>query len=195
MKKTIITALLAVGASVGVFAQGLVAFDNQSNTNLFAGAATSGAVIQGGALSTADFNLELWGGSTSSNMTVLATLLQSSGGIISGASAGAPGQWLDVSGASYLVNGVAIGGNAFLEVNGWVGGTGNSYAGAVAGGATFAGSSGIFVNPTGGGALPAAELVGMPSWSLNPTISPEPTTLALCGLGAASLLLFRRKKS
>jgi len=191
MKKTIIT-VLAVGASVGAFAQGLVAFDNQSNTNLFAGATSSGAVIQGGALASQDFNLELWGGSTSSNLTLLATLTQASGGIISGAAAGAPGQWLDVSGASYTVANVAIGGNAFLEVFGWEGGTGDTYANALAGGATFTGNSGVFVNGTGGGALPATELTGMPSWSLNPV--PEPATLALCGLGAASLLLFRRKK-
>jgi len=183
---------MALGAVIGVHAQGLVAFDNQSNTNLFAGATSSGAVIQAGALATSDFNLELYGGSTSSNLTLLATLTQAGGGIISGASAGAPGQWLDVSGGAYLVQNVAIGANAFLDVFGWVGGSGTSYASALAGGATFTGTSGIFVNPTGGGALPAAELVGMPSWSLNPV--PEPATLAVCGLGAASLLLLRRKK-
>lgn len=190
MKKTILTALLAIGATVGAFAQGTIAFDNQANTNTSAGATSQGYVFKNGALATSDWNAALYAGSSSSNMTLLATLLQSSGSIVSGTSVGAPGQWIDATGAFYVVNGVAAGASAFVDVQLWEGSFGD-YASAKTGGA-YTGDSGIFQNPTGGGALPPADLTGMPALVLVP--SPEPTTLALCGLGAASLLLFRRKK-
>jgi len=192
MKKTILTAVLAIGTSVGVFAQGTVAFDNQNNVSNTPTATASGYVFKNGALATSDFNALLMGGSSTSNLTVLATLLQSDGTILSGASVGAPGQWIDLTGASYTVNGVAAGGTAFLDVQIWEGNFSSMAAAKAAG--MFGGDSGIFQNPTGGGALPPADLTGMPSFALTATVLPEPTTLAFAGLGAASLLLFRRKK-
>jgi len=194
MKKIIITGLLAASASVGAFAQGTIAFDNQNNATSTISSPAGGEVYNQttSALETGNWNLQLFGGSTSSNMVLIATLLQSDGSAITGAAAGAPGQWIDSTGLSYVVPGVPISGVGFFDVKAWEGGNGSSYAGAVAGGATLTGDSGTFQNGTGGGPVPAPDLIGMPSLTLSPV--PEPATLALCGLGAASLLLLRRKK-
>jgi hypothetical protein len=43
---------------------------------------------------------------------------------------------------------------------------------------------------------PSATLIGLNAFQLSPVVPvPEPTTLALGGLGAAALLLFRRRKN
>jgi len=193
MKKTIITVLLAVGASVGAFAQGTIAFDNQFNTNLTAGATSGGAVFDGsGHLNGGEFNLQLFGGASAGTMSLIATLLQSDGSAASGNDIGAPGLWIDTTGQSYVVNGVAALGTGFFQVDAWIG-SASSYAAALgAPAANSTGQSAIFQNATGGGNVPAPDLTGMPSFTLGTV--PEPTTLALAGLGAASLLLFRRKK-
>lgn len=57
------------------------------------------------------------------------------------------------------------------------------------------GASPMFVvNQIGGNVNTPPNLVGLQSFSLVSAPVPEPGTLALAGLGAASLLLFRRKK-
>jgi len=192
MKKQILTGIVALGMAAGAFAQGTIAFDNQFNVNLTAGATNSGGVFKQGALDGSDFNVALYGGSSAANMTLIATLLQSAGQVLSGNTIGAPGLWLDNSGAEYPVAGVPALGTGFFQVQAWEGSF-NDYASAVAGGA-FAGQSSVFQNATGGGAVSAPDLTGLPSFTLTASVVPEPTTLALCGLGAASLLLFRRKK-
>ena len=97
------------------------------------------------------------------------------------------------------VPGVTMGGPAFIELQMWIydgpnaTGTFQSYPAAVVGDDPFA--SVTFEQPyTGSPAVvpprPPQELTGMPSvifWV------PEPATMALAGLGLASLLAFRRK--
>jgi len=55
-----------------------------------------------------------------------------------------------------------------------------TYAAAQAGG-DYAGTSGVFTNPSGGGANPAAALTGLPDVLLT---VPEPTSMALAALVA-----------
>jgi len=60
-------------------------------------------------------------------------------------------------------------------------------------GTLAAGKSGAFtVASIGGSSNPAPNLVGLQSFSIY--IIPEPSTMALAGLGAAALLIFRRRK-
>ena len=193
MRKLLLAALLTASASVGAFAQGTIAFDNQFNTNASPSATSSGYVFSPttGLPETGKFNLELYGGPSAGTMTLIARLLQSDGSALSGADIGASGQWIDVTGQSYIVPGVPALGVGFFEVQAWEGNF-SSYAAAEIGLGIF-GNSGIFQNPTGGGSVSAPDLIGMPSFFLCPDC-PEPGTLALCGLGAASLLFFRRKK-
>lgn len=64
------------------------------------------------------------------------------------------------------------------------------------GASTIFGSSGAFQVTLGGGVIPPALLRGTPGASFTVTLlSPEPTTLALGGLGLATLMLFRRKQA
>ena len=65
---------------------------------------------------------------------------------------------------------------------------------ATLGAATVAGSSGMFTIALGGGLIQAPSLKGnMPNFTVQNAV-PEPTTLALGGLGLAALMLFRRKQ-
>ena len=103
------------------------------------------------------------------------------------------------AGLAVQVPGVSMGGPAYIELEMWIydgpnaTGTFQSYPAAVAGLDPLA--SVTFEQPyTGSVAIvpprPPQELTGMPSVIF---YVPEPTTLALAGLGLASLLAFRRK--
>lgn len=83
---------------------------------------------------------------------------------------------------------------ATLELRVWdnQGGTITSYAAAVAAGAAV-GSSPIFNSqPLGLVTVTVPELIGLQSFNIHAV--PEPSTFALAGLGAAALLIFRRRK-
>jgi hypothetical protein len=93
----------------------------------------------------------------------------------------------------------------FYEVAGWSASLGpvfnpnwlNNQFGGVSG---FFGVSGIASGAAGGGspvpapALPLFGGTGLQGFSMTPTTVPEPTSMALAGLGAAALLIFRRRK-
>jgi hypothetical protein len=194
MKKLALILSLIVGGLLSVQAQGLIVADNQGNTGGPA-ATTSGLFyydLGGGPLlltsvQASTLNLQIFGGADAGSMSSLATF---SGGTALFPS-GTPGEYYDfMSGASLAVSGVALKGTATLQLYAWVGAYA-TYADAFAAGALNAVSP-TFLNPTGGGGSPPslpATLTGMPSMIL----VPEPSTLALAGLGAA-LLLFRRRK-
>lgn len=101
---------------------------------------------------------------------------------------------LGAAGAEWLVPNVAAGGPAVIELQMWFNGGStslyNSYAAAVAGNDPVADVT--FQNAVSNLPLtPDQPLSGMPSVRLVPV--PEPTTVALAGLGLASLLIFRRR--
>jgi len=193
MKKLILTGALAVTIAAGAMAQGTVTLDNANNFGAAMGALTGGSIYLNGALLNQDVNVQLMGGASAGSMTTIATLLLSNGTAVSDYSfLGNPGQFADPNGLNYSIPGVALNGTAFLELFVWTGTT--SYANALA-----SGNSGIYSSVTGGGSVggappnPAVSIGdAMPSFNVVPV--PEPATLAICGLGAASLLLFRRRK-
>jgi len=191
MKKTTTAVLFAVSIALRVHAQGYVAFDNFNNANLTPDATSGGGVFDCGVLATGNFNLSLYGGNSPTNLVLLATLLQSNGSAATGAAIGAPGQWIDTAGEIYRVPGVPIASLGFFKVYAWEGDF-SSYAEALAAG-QCAGSSDVFQNPTRSPTAAPPDLTGMPSFDICPDC-PEPGTLAVGGLGAASLLLFRRNK-
>jgi hypothetical protein len=182
MKKLILSVILVGGISAGVHAQGLIDIFSTS---------TSVFEVSGGHTNASpgvNLGIELWGGSSSSNLVLIADLPNI--GI-----AGSPGQFFDTGPGSdgvgdWAVAGVGAGGTGFFQVYGWVGPDSVYPQGATG---DLTGHTGVFtVANLGSSTSPAPNLSGMPALYL--TAAPEPTTLALCGLGAASLLLLRRKK-
>jgi len=200
MKKQILTGILALGTAVGALAQGTVTFDN-GNANAAATPTSPnfGLVFTGGSNAPVplgqDINLTLLGGASAGAMANIATFLLADGtatldwGFLQG-----PGQFSDPNGNVYNVPGVAASGTGTFQVEAWLG-QDTSYAAALADGSAH-GTSGIYTEVTGGGTIPPASIGdNMPSFTLTlPGVVPEPTTFALLGLGASTLLLFRRKK-
>jgi hypothetical protein len=97
----------------------------------------------------------------------------------------------------------------FFEVAGWSASLGHDFnnswvladgsANPAITGAGFFGVSTINSGIAGGGAqsLPPQPIfgsIGVPGFNLGPVGVPEPSTMALAGLGAAALLIFRRRK-
>jgi len=95
-----------------------------------------------------------------------------------------------------ILPGTSVGGEATLQVRAWdnVGGTLLTWDAAVAQGAHAYGKSELFnVLGLADASNPAApDMTGFRSFNI--TIVPEPSTFLLGGLGAAALLIFRRRK-
>lgn len=177
MKKAILNAVALMGLSAVSYGQS-VFFDNTSGggliTNLAASDTINGALMGGPVGGSLQPVVTLAGGS----------LLNLGGGLV-----------YDSSGQSYVIPGVAANASASLHVQFW---TGNfpTYAAATTGNSLTADSP-IYTNPTGGGGVPASvppsALANMPNIGLVGV--PEPSTLALAGLGAAALFMYRRRTS
>jgi len=205
MKKQILTGILVLGTAVGAFAQGQISIDNINNDPAAANpsSATAGVVyVQSGGsnvLLNQDINIAVLGGATAGSLSLVGALTFANGLAQNDVIAnGVPGQFADFNGGVYAVNGVALNGTAFIQLQFWLG-TDATFAAALLDGSPT-GLTSVYSTVTGGGSVGGAPPnnpvdVGNNMPSVIVTTSPEPTTLALCGLGAASLLLFRRKKS
>jgi hypothetical protein len=90
--------------------------------------------------------------------------------------------------AGVIVPGVATGNQAALQVRAWDNTTGATYELA-----TTKGASALFLSgPLGGGVAFAPDMTGWTSFNIYAV--PEPSTFVLAGLGAAALVIFRRRK-
>jgi len=186
MKKLLLSGMF-VGLAAGAFAQGQINLDNINNNPATATpTSTSGGLfyIQSGSsavLINTDFNVQFYGGSDQNNLALLGTFVNSGGG-----AAGGAGTFLDLSGVPATIPGATA--SAFFRIDAWEGAA--TYAAS-----NTKGSSGVFSNPLGNpNASPPGtptDFTGMPSVVLT---VPEPSTFALAGLGAAALLIFRRRK-
>ncbi|EEF57597.1 PEP-CTERM sorting domain-containing protein [Pedosphaera parvula] len=190
MKKLILSAVLGAGvlaSAVSSYAQGTVNFNNTGfniTTNNLAG--TSG-VMSGSKAYTFGLYLAADAGSLSAVTTPVMLFSNAPiAGVISLSTVTLP-------------SGFAAGSTYAFEVKGWssTGGYG-SYDAAFNGNPNgYFGISSIGTVTLGGGATPAGVIWGnnagqVQGFTLTPV--PEPSTIALAGLGAASLLLFRRRK-
>jgi hypothetical protein len=191
MKKLLLSAML-VGLAAGAFAQGQINLSNGSNSGTGPTATTGGLFFldldgPGGTapgLINADFNVNFYGGSDANSLTLLKSLVNSGGGAALGA-----GTFLDLSGVPVSIPGALTSG--FFRIEAWQGAAGSTFPGA-----GIRGESSVFSNPLGNpNAQPPGiptDFTGMPAIILQPV--PEPSTFALAGLGAAALLIFRRRK-
>ena len=180
-------------ASLEVYPQGTIVFNNLSNSNPSPTAAANGLVF----LPNADFSLSLLNQDISFDLTAgpNAAFQQTihewlvSDGSARGIATGG-GHFADPSGSIFTIPGVAPGGTAWVEIFVWAGNYPTALA-AMQDGAPIGIVS--FQNTTGGGAAPPASLVEMPALVLTPFI-PEPSSLAIGLLGAVLLVLRGRKR-
>jgi len=192
MKKlTMIPAALLICA--GAYGQGQVSFNNGSTTKI---------TVVGGALNGQSF--------TAANGWKVDLLYQTDSGPAPAAVTAAgqlPSGWLDLGAVAqsgpageFLTGKVTLPGLAvdtlgYFEVIAF-NGSGTSAATATSAG--YFGNSAVFTltttDPANGSETPKS-LTSNPAFTAFSVVPvPEPTTIALGGLGAASLLLFRRKK-
>lgn len=188
MKKILLSAALvaSLSASMSLYGQGTILLDNTGGGMIYIGEGTANPLA-------VDVNAQLFGGAVGSGAT--ASLRAISGAGAAGITVDL-GRISDPSGSPIAVPGVALGGTAELRLALWQG----NYADWAA--ASAAGAVGQitlpFSNPTGGqGSPPAlpANLVNLPEMHLVAGVVPEPSTMALAGLGAAALLMYRRRKN
>ena len=202
MKKVVLTSLAVIGLAVGAFGQGAIQIDN---------GLANGYLDNGNSSTHYDgpFGVEIWykNGTAASD-----TAINSLNGVVGQASAayalltangytlathinpGAPGTTAVggiVSGVGQVnipgINRTANNGGALLAAVFWT--SGNSYGG----------NGGVltFNNPTADyTAVPPPAAPGLNNWPVDLVMTPvpEPATFALAGLGAAALLIFRRRK-
>jgi hypothetical protein len=183
MKKILLTITLAL-ASFGAFAQGTVNFDNSPLS-------TGGAVD-------AKIYLGAVGGTLLADTGNFAQIYYLNGGseyvavgpISTFYPTGSGGEeYVNPSGVSVALPGVALGGSATVQVRAWTGAATWELA------QVRGESSPVNIAATGGAGAPPglpANLVGLQSFAITPV--PEPTTIAFGILGAGSLLFLRRKK-
>jgi hypothetical protein len=188
MKKLLLATFL-VGLAAGAYAQGFIALDNNNNNNISPTATSNGLffIDNGGGpvLVTQDFNASFYGGTDSANLILIQSFFGATAtGDVTGL--GQPGKFSDPTGASYPVAGSTT--TAFFRIEAWTG-SATSYANA-----TTRGTSPVFGNGVAAPPTPAPDFVNMPAIVMSGSVVPEPSTFALAGLGAAALLIFRRRK-
>jgi len=219
MKKTILTAI-ALTCAVGAFAQGTVIFNNRvagtivthvfngGSTQLrgtYAGDTPSGTTFPTNGLSLvggAGFWSSLLGGplGTAEGSLLAGTIaapVAGSGAAATSFRTGAAAGF--IAGSTATFNNIAPdSASATFEMVAWDNTSGNYSTWALASaawqqGLIAGGTSGEFnVSAIGGVLNPAPTLNGLQSFNIY--MIPEPTTIALAGLGAAAVLIFRRRK-
>jgi hypothetical protein len=199
MKKLILSVTALAGLTMAGNAQ-QVAFHDSNGAS-----PVSYDVSLGGAQYTSDINAELLVGATSSTVTTpVVTLLLNGATATATTALGSIQPALgDLTTASVLEdltqNAYKVaGGTDYYEILVWSG-QASSYAAASAIGGTLIGNSGVVqfdLNSTPASGAPAAlEDLAAPIALTTVTAVPEPSTLAMAGVGLASMLIFRRKNS
>jgi hypothetical protein len=189
MKKSLLTTIAVAGCGLSVFGQGLVILENAANSS--ANVSRVGGQSPTGSAAAGSYQVALlW--FNGSSFQQIGAVYQTTAANNDG-----PGFFFGetVTVPTYTPTGS-------FEVQGWSGSFA-SYAAAIAGG-TYVGQTPSFTSAEGNGTItPAQTPVGLTGthpgagqWTGNLVLVPvpEPSTIALGGLGAAALLLFRRRK-
>ena len=184
MKKLIAATLLSTLVGFAAYGQGTLNFANAAS----AGGVTVNApdFLNDGAtkLSGSTYVAVLMAGASATSLSQIATTPYGTGGYFFGGTKAIPG--------------IAGGGTAWVEILAFNTTFGATYAAAVASGQpnAYGGSSPfsvVLADPTSSPPGTPSALGGLKSFNLNPPV-PEPSTFALAGLGAAALMIFRRRK-
>ena len=197
MKK--LAAILCLSAlTTGAFAQGLVNFLN-NNSTLTSATINGNTAAAGGAVGSWYYGLLIGASTTSTaNFTftgVYATNLATAGRFFGGTSVPVPGWGLGVV-TNYAVAIWSQSLGATFKTS-WL--TGSGFTGT---GSLNFGVSSIATAASGGAGSPASPAYNLfggttgiqNGFTANAVGVPEPSSMALAGLGAAALLIFRRRK-
>jgi hypothetical protein len=198
MKKLILSVTAIAGLAMAGNAQQVLLNDNGNNSY--------DTTIGGSANTSTDLNLELLVGATAGTVTtdVVTLLLNQATSTATTALGTVQSALGDVSHAGgtftdLTFNGYAVpAGTDFYQVLAWTGSY-QTYAAALASGATgvFAGESTVTpFSPAPAAQASPATLANITPFNLAqvPTsVVPEPSTLAMAGVGLASMLMFRRR--
>lgn len=191
MKLKTLAVLMAAGMAASAFGQGVILFNVGTGTG-----GTNGAVyMPGGALFDGiNFNLGVTvsGGNAPGSLNPIGTYTAASDPKgYTGMDAGLFG--LGGVGSSVNIPNVAPGGTAWIQLQIWYDGAGGLFPNFAAA-STGGGLVGVVLFDQATSNLPltpAGPLTGMPNVHL--AVVPEPSTLALAGLGLVSLLALRRR--
>jgi hypothetical protein len=210
MRKIFVTTLL-LGSAVSVFAQGTVYFSNNAFEKIFL-SFNPPAEVWTVMLATAGlFNFGLFYGTGATQPATLSFL-----GVSGYSSATSAGFIVNASGSSITalpIPGTTPGEtDVWIQIAGWTASFGTNWAGAQAAAQTTTGdyfgrSPVINVAPAAGGLGPTTgpgAIIWQTATGTDPTkiagglvlytLVPEPSTMALFGLGVAAVLIFRRRK-
>lgn len=221
MKKLILTAALAASATV-VFGQGAIQTGNNFGTTVAqmpiygpdpsnptlsltgqsAIAVPVGSTVYNGPLlQGTGWDFAVYAGAQNADPSTFSLLTIQN--FRTSASGGKPAGFAPTL-ATVTVPGVAAGTAANFQIRVWnnLNGTVNNWstasadwaAGLLAAGESSVVTSGPLGGVSSGGPVSTPNTVGWSSFNAYFVAVPEPGTIALCGLGAASVLLFRRKK-
>jgi len=209
MKKLILSVAAVGSLTVASYGQGVIYFDGSNNTSSSPTATSEGQVFLSGVLDkSTDINAELVYGTSAGNVSIansVVTLLLSSSATQGNSTLGetltgvgditdfGTGVLFDASGTAYQFPTIASGTSVFFDVYAWTGNY-SSYASALAAGNALTGSSGVFSEVLASATGTANDIEGMGALNLTSSAVPEPTTMALAGLGGLSLFFLRRKK-
>jgi hypothetical protein len=196
--KKLLTLTALIGATTVSFAQGTVNFANTAATLISAG----GVAMGGSASNNFNFAVFLAPSTTAASSGLTAALTDPAFQTVAGINANGT-----AVGRLVTKSGLDVGGSSGqivdYVVRGWSANAGANWAEALAsfnnGVPMWIGSSTIGNDLTlGGGAIPATSLFGAGANQVTGfnmvQVIPEPTSMVLAGLGAASLLLFRRRE-
>lgn len=216
MKKTTLT-LLALGTAVSVFAQGTVTFNNASSgngvsTRVFGPEAGNAyAIVVGNRSNDTPTGTQVYTGALLTGSGYVAQLFGANGaGVDAGslvAATSAATTFRTGTGAGVVAATTAVFGNIPLDAAvgtfqlrvwdntsglyaDWASASVAWQAGLIAAGM----SPTVNINAIGGQANTPPYLAGLQSFNIYMIPVPEPSTFVLAGLGAAGLLIFRRRK-
>jgi hypothetical protein len=177
MKKILIT-LALVATTAASFAQGKITIGNDGTHLITDGTAP---ISQAGGWN--NLTMQLWGGTAAGSLSLQTSFV----GAAIGNPAFADGR---IANTSFTLTGVPAG-PAFLQLR---------FMDTATMGTALSGQTDVF-SVTAGSFAPNSIVLGPPggtsTWqagNVAVTAVPEPTSMVLAGLGAASLLLFRRRK-
>jgi len=203
MKKLLLTLAVVAVSAVTVFSQGQVTFGNVASGNGVTINADPAFAAPGqgapGAFVGATYSVQLlWApqGTYADTAAFLAAVVGSSGSVAfygtTGGGPGSDGAGLFDGGVVPTPAGTTMPAGAYtMAARAWFnGGTFNTFDLARAGGANFGYSQLFNINAVVFPATPATTTFA----PFTVGVVPEPSTFALAGLGAAALLLFRRRK-